>query len=374
MNSVLLVNAEKSSAIGHRAQALAPYAREQGTTHLMYRSGGKIASAYRMWQTLRRTRPDVVYVFDPGYSGVAASLAFRAETGTPVAIEFGDAIYCLAKASGMRGPFGLAATWLLERAALYGASRVVVRGTKHVGYLAKLGISARHLPDGLSMDQFRPLDAAPLRRKLGLERCFVIGMVGSMVWNEKAKTCYGLEVIETLRLLPDPNIKALLVGDGDGFDRLQHMVKAYGLEQRVVFTGRLPLAELPLFINAMDVCISTQSNNLAGQVRTTGKLPLYLACGRFVLSTDVGEASCVLPSAMLLPYSGEFDPAYPARLAERIAEIRNSGQWESAAADNRHIAAEHFDYALLGRRFQEILRSTARIAKDRKSARWREAA
>ena len=52
-------------------------------------------------------------------------------------------------------------------------------------------------------------------------------------------------------------------------------------------------------LGALDVVLSTQSNDVVGQVRTTGKLPLYMANGRFILATDVGEASLVLPDAWL---------------------------------------------------------------------------
>ena len=89
----------------------------------------------------------------------------------------------------------------------------------------------------------------------------------------------------------------------------------------MVFTGRVNYDELPRYLNLMDVCISTQSNDPVGQVRTSGKLPLYLACGRFVLATDVGEAARVLPREMLVTYNGANDPDYPARLVERLREL-----------------------------------------------------
>jgi hypothetical protein len=50
----------------------------------------------------------------------------------------------------------------------------------------------------------------------------------------------------------------------------------------------------------MDICLSTQTNDVVGWVRTTGKLPLYLAAGRYVLASRVGEAARVLPEEMLV--------------------------------------------------------------------------
>ena len=70
------------------------------------------------------------------------------------------------------------------------------------------------------------------------------------------------------------------------------------------FAGQVPYAELPGWLHRMDICLSTQTNDVVGWVRTTGKLPLYLAAGRFVLASRVGEAARVLPEEMLVDGEG----------------------------------------------------------------------
>jgi hypothetical protein len=109
----------------------------------------------------------------------------------------------------------------------------------------------------------------------------------------------------------------------------------------------------------LDICLSTQSNDLAGQVRTTGKLPLYLACDRFVLASEVGEAARVLPQEMLVPYAGTKDEQYPERLAERIRTLAGQPERLNRHGQSRTIAQSHFDYDVLaarvGRTIQEIL-------------------
>jgi hypothetical protein len=90
-------------------------------------------------------------------------------------------------------------------------------------------------------------------------------------------------------------------------------------------------------------------------VRTTGKLPLYLACERFVLATEVGEAARVLPREMLLRYDGVLDRAYPERLATRIRALVPQGRLSSRAS--RLIAAEHFDYDRLAPKVERVLES-----------------
>src|SRR5205814_9698643 len=123
--------------------------------------------------------------------------------------------------------------------------------------------------------------------------------------------------------------------------------------------GRRPMSELPSLINACDVCLSTQTNDVPGNVRTTGKLPLYLACGRYVLASRVGEAARVLPADMLVPYDGTVDRGYPARLAERIRELIGDRVRLRLGTAGVAIARNHFDYDRLATRVESVLDRTS---------------
>jgi hypothetical protein len=63
----------------------------------------------------------------------------------------------------------------------------------------------------------------------------------------------------------------------------------------------IPQEALLDLIRSAGFVTSYQTGDLAGWVRTTGKLPLVLGVGRGVLATDVGEAHFVLPRDQLLP-------------------------------------------------------------------------
>jgi glycosyltransferase involved in cell wall biosynthesis len=128
-----------------------------------------------------------------------------------------------------------------------------------------------------------------------------------------------------------------------------------GIEDRMVFAGRIPYDDLPHYLNLMDICISTQTNDAVGQVRTTGKLPLYLACGRFVLATAVGEASRVLPGEMLVAYNGVKDPDYPERLAQIVQALVEHPERLRQDAESIAVARAHFDYNTLAARLRETI-------------------
>lgn len=351
-----VVNGTASSAMGDRAHAFMQRLGDHFRCVATYRVGSRVAAILSMAVDLRRIRPDVVYVLDIAYSGVAAAALHRLRYRVPVVVDTGDAIVALARSMG-RSRSGVLLTRLLESTALAMASHVVVRGTEHERILRARGLGCvTTVQDGVDTRAFVPGEAAGLRERLAPGARLTIGLVGSVSWSPRLGRGYGWELVELLARLPTQPVRGILVGDGDGLDRLRAHAAARGVADRVAFVGRVPLAELPSYLAAMDVCISTQTNDEAGRVRTTGKLPLYLALGRFVLASDVGEAALVLSSEELVPYEGSDDPRWPDRLAERVLRLlHDPAPLAAARTRNPRIARERFDYDLLARRVEGVL-------------------
>jgi glycosyltransferase involved in cell wall biosynthesis len=370
---VFLVNGAQKSAMDIRARALAGRLRDEFRIHLAYRSTNKLVSIWRFSFFLIRVRPALCYVVDMAFSGVLAAAFYRGISSCPVIVDTGDAIYELSRLSGTRSAMGVWLTKLLEKLGLAISDRVVVRSHAHQELLSRRGVASEVVPDGVDMSQFRPQAEPEVRRQFGLDGVFTIGVLGSLIWNPRWQMCYGWDLIETIHLLRDLTVKGVIIGDGSGLPFLKKQCAAYGLEDRIVFLGRVPYESLPTYLNLMDICLSTQSNDLAGQVRTTGKLPLYLACGRFVLASDVGEAARVLPAEMLVPYEGTKDEQYPQRLAQRIGALVSHPERLNRPAESRSIAQNNFDYNVLAAKvkqtIQEILspglQSGERLAEEK---------
>ncbi len=364
MKLVFLVNGSPGSAMGIRARSFAQRLSGEFEIAILYRSANKILAIFENIAGLVRSRPALCWVFDMGFSGVLAAGFYRMFSRCRVIIDTGDAIYELARSTGARSRLGVWLTKLLEQYSFAISDGVVVRSHPHQELLARQQVQADAIPDGVDLNQFQPQQADDLRRTLGLDGAVVVGILGSLIWNQRFETCYGAEVIEVVRHLRDEPVKGLVIGDGNGLERLKARCAALGIMDRIVFTGRVNYDELPRYLSLMDVCISTQSNDPVGQVRTSGKLPLYLACGRFVLATDVGEASRVLPREMLVTYNGANDPDYPARLVERLRELLDQPGRLSQPAASVAIARRHFDYddlaARVGRTIRRVLEKSIR--------------
>jgi glycosyltransferase involved in cell wall biosynthesis len=350
-----IISGDEESAMGHRARALAESLNGHYRIQLAYRTGNKLAALLRFSKFLFRTRPQVTYVFDMSYSGVLAAWCHRLCFRNRLIIETGDAIYELMRSTGNRGAVGLRLTHWLESFSLRVADRIVVRGRRHQQHLEEQGVAADVIQDGVDTAQFRELNVDQLRQHLGLGETLTVGLVGSSIWSEKLGMCYGWELVELLRLLPNEPVTGIIIGDGSGITHLEARCREYGIEDRLLFLGRVPYNQLAPYLNLIDVCLSTQTNDLVGQVRTSGKLPLYLATGRYVLASDVGEASLILPPEMLVPYDGVQDWTYPEKLAERVRAILADRNKLAAGAGNVVLAREHFEYTTLGKRLGEVV-------------------
>ena len=349
-----IVNGGFESAMGHRAREFACRLTPHFDIQLAYRSPGKLRSIFSFLRFLKTFKPDVVYVFDISYSGVLAAAFHKIISRNALIIETGDAIYELARSTGSRGRIGLLATRALESLALKLADKIVVRGTFHKRLLEEKGIDVDVIQDGVDAERFAQRDLNG-RKTAGLETVTTIGVVGSSVWSEKLQMCYGWELVETLRLLRDKPVKGIMIGDGDGISHLKERAKRYGIEDKILFWGFVPMEELGEKLSLIDICLSTQTNNIVGQVRTTGKLPLYMAAGRYILASDVGEASIVLEKEMLVPYAGTKDDSYPEKLANRINALLARPERISSHAGEVTRAGAAFDYSRLAERMRAII-------------------
>jgi glycosyltransferase involved in cell wall biosynthesis len=355
-----VVNGGPESAMGVRAASFERHLRSEFSVRTAHRTAGKVASIARLFRFLIRERPAVVYVFDMAFSGVLGAATHKLIRRTPLVIDTGDVIYELARSSGMRGWLGLALTRALEEFSLRVADVIVVRGTFHEQYLTERGVQdVVVVQDGVDTDEFQSAGGDRLRRELGIDGVLTVGLVGTSVWSERLQMCYGWELVELMRLLKDEPVKGVVIGEGSGVGRLKEQARRYGVDGDILFLGYVPYTDLPRHLAIIDICLSTQTNDLVGRVRTTGKLPLYMAVGRYILASDVGEASLVLGPDMLVEYNGVRDGDYPERLAARVRALLKHPERLRKASSNQMVAREQFDYAVLSERVATLLRRLA---------------
>lgn len=352
---LFFVNGSEASAAGIRAKMFAEKLTSELEIRFNYRPTRKWKGILPFIQSAFRFRPDIIYVMDTAYTGVLAGYIAKKLINCKLITDTGDVAYELAKSSGAYSPQQLALINWIEQMAIKNSDCLVVRSSYHKDWLEKQGVDkVVFIPDGVDTSAVKPINTNALRKQLGLDNHLVVGMVGTMIWSERHQMCYGWDIVEALGLLKDLPIKALLVGDGDGRSILENRVRQLDIANRVVFTGQIPYEDLPSYLSAMNVCVSTQSNDLVGMVRTTGKLPLYLAHGKYVIATDVGEAKKVLPDVgCLLPYTGVRDDTHPARLAIQLQKLLDQPKSLQITEEAKQVAKDNFDYEMLAQRLKK---------------------
>lgn len=317
-------------------------------------------AAARQWRhDARSFKPDLVYVLNTAMPGAWLACWLRLRHGLPFVLDSGDVIYEMARSAGTVPAWQRPALRLTETLAQRLAHTIVVRGTRHKNYLESRGYPrVTVIRDGFTPRATPSLQAvAELKARLGLADAFVVGVMGSLVYSPRLRLCYGWDLVQALTHLRDLPIRGLIIGDGPGRPWLEAQARLHQVSHRLTFCGRIPYPEVPLYLRLLDVALSTQTNNLAGQVRTTGKLPEYMAAGRFIVASRVGEAALLLPELMLLDYAGAVDTGYPASLAERLRRLWTEPALLSAREGLPSLAHEHCAYDVLSQQFNQVVSS-----------------
>ena len=124
-----------------------------------------------------------------------------------------------------------------------------------------------------------------MRRRLGLEGATVLGFAGSFYGYE------GLDLLlEAFALLAPrfPDLKVLLVGGGPQAAALRDQAVALGLADRIVFSGRVPHAEVQRYYSQIDLLCYPRKPMRLTELVTPLKPLEAMAQGKLLVASDVG--------------------------------------------------------------------------------------
>lgn len=107
------------------------------------------------------------------------------------------------------------------------------------------------------------------------------------------------------RFKNNPDIKLLIVGDGQQRILLESLITKYNLNNQISITGFQPYDEMPLYINLADVCINPFKENDITRDIFPGKTVQFLACGKpLVMRPLRGVKSMIYGSEQGVIYDG----------------------------------------------------------------------
>ena len=143
------------------------------------------------------------------------------------------------------------------------------------------------IPNAVNIEQFDAPDEIDhqLKRELGLVGRRVIGFIGSFYEHE------GLDLL--LRAVPRilqvfPDLGVLLVGGGRQEENLRHLAVNLGINDRVIFAGRVPHDQVGHYYDLIDVLVYARHSIRLTEVVTPLKPLEAMARQRLFVASDVG--------------------------------------------------------------------------------------
>lgn len=253
--------------------------------------------ADRVREVAKQVKPDILHAHSPALNAIAALRVGR-QLGIPVVYEirafWEDA--AVDHGTSVEGGLRYRLSRALETYAIHRAHAVTTICEGLRTEIIARGVASEKvsvIPNAVDIENFQQNDAPPeeqrnsstLAKKLDLEGKTVLGFIGSFYAYEGLDLL--LEAMPTM-IAAQPNVKLLLVGGGVQEDALREQAERLGVSDYVIFTGRVPHAEVPHYYNLIDILIYPRHRMRLTELVTPLKPLEAMAQGRLLVASDVG--------------------------------------------------------------------------------------
>ena len=300
-------------------------------------------------------RPDIIHAHSPALDGLAAVRAGR-RLGIPVVYEirafWEDA--AVGNLTGREGSLKYRLTRQLENMAVAGADRVMTICEGLKADLVARGVSPDKIgimPNGVDLTLFGEPAARDeaLAADLGIGEGPIIGFIGSFYDYEGLD---DLIAAMPLVLARHPGARLLLVGGGPMERSLKAQAAASPARDSIVFTGRVPHAEVERFYALTDIMAYPRKKSRLTDLVTPLKPLEAMAQMQLVAASDVGGHRELMTDGVTGTLFAPDDPAACAAALAGLADRRDAWPAMRAAA-HAHIREKH-DWHRNAHRYQVI--------------------
>lgn len=249
----------------------------------------------RILEVIAIEKPQVIHAHSPALNGLAALRAAQ-QSGLPVVYEIRafwedaavDHGYCKER------DFRYRLTRAMENYVVKRANAVTTICEGLRDDLINRGFNRNKftvIANAVNIEQFELITAQDkmnnngLIESLKLQHCDVLGFLGSFYAYE------GLDlVIDAMPslLARHSNARLLLVGGGPQEAALKAQVEALGLQEKVIFTGRVPHADVGKYYSLVDLLVYPRKSMRLTHLVTPLKPLEAMAQGKAVIASDVG--------------------------------------------------------------------------------------
>lgn len=247
--------------------------------------------AKRLDEIIPEIKPDILHAHSPALNGLAALKAAR-KHNIPLVYEcrafWEDA--AVDHGTTSEGSLRYRLTKMLETHVFKQANAITTICEGLRSDIASRGIPAEKItviPNAVDIEKFS-FGVAPdqtLRTQLGLQDKIVLGFIGSFYAYEGLPLL--LAALPTI-LQKQPETRLLLVGGGPQEALIKQKTQELGLQQQVIFTGRVPHDQVQDYYNQVDIFVYPRLSMRLTDLVTPLKPLEAMAQGRLVIASDVG--------------------------------------------------------------------------------------
>lgn len=298
---------------------------------------------------IRSEQPDVVLAYSISNAYLALRLAHS--SGVPFVYHLMDALHTLVEPRALRP-----AARLVERAVLRDADRVIAVNNALGAYARGMGANpgrVQVLPMGVDIAT-EPVKGDEPRGSLGIAAGDVVLLF--MGWLYTFSGLRELVMEFSRRREQLPNVRLLVVGDGDLMPELVRLRDVLGLRDHLILTGRRPVNEMAGYIAAADFGLLPAIRNATMEHIVPAKVIEYMESGKAVIATRLPGLE-----AEFIDLPGILYVEQPEQVLDRVAEILSGsadprGTARQLGSSCRDLMRMRDDWDAVTRRFAQLLR------------------
>ena len=314
--------------------------------------------AKRLAEVITIVKPDILHAHSPVLTALPAISAGR-KFGIPVVYEV-RAFWEDAAAdhgTSSEGSLRYRLTHALETHAFRNADAVTTICEGLRSDIVARGIPSSKvtvIPNAVDIEKFSTGGTTDeeLKENLGLSGARILGFIGSFYAYE------GLDLL--LEAMPRmlekaPDVRVLLVGGGPQEAQLKQKAEALGMQDRVVFTGRVPHQDVNRYYNLVDVLVYPRQRMRLTELVTPLKPLEAMAQGRLFAASDVGGHRELIRD-------GEtgvlFKAEDPQSLADKVLDLlQSSEKWPALKQAGRHYVENERNWKTSVARYRDVYKS-----------------
>ena len=277
-----------------------------------------IAFLWALQFALCKTYPDIIYIrimwsFIPMILGRLLSVT--------IFLEINDSPH--RAYNSIKNPFKKAVVHLIDKISLNLSDHifpVTKKIAENIHNLEKIPWKKLTiLPSGTNTCLFQPLDRHQCCMKLGFDELSTyVGFIGTFLRHQGVDTL--IEAAPAI-IQKYPKVRFLILGDGPMSVEWREKIDIKDLSAYFLFPGNVPYEEVPHYCGVMNICVAPFKKEAVE--RSPVKIFDYLACGKTVVATDVGETSRFFADSGAVVIVSPEDPAALAYGINRLLENEN---------------------------------------------------